>query len=71
MNVMAVKESGKRSGFVIYLYLKDSAFTAVKRDAKGIIERGVLSIEVIQNGYLFLSRIVYKKGEGWTSGTSF
>ena len=70
MNFMAVKESGKRSGFVIYLYLKDSAFTAVKRDAKGIIERGVLSREGIQNGYLFLSRIVHKKGEGWTSGTS-
>ena len=29
MNFMAVKESGKRSGFVIYSYLKDSAFTAV------------------------------------------
>ena len=70
MNFMAVKESGKRSGFVIYLYLKDGAFTAVKRDAKGIIERGVLSREGIQNGYLFLSRIVHKKGEGWTSGTS-
>ena len=51
MNFMAVKESGKRSGFVIYLYLKDSAFTAVKRDAKGIFERGVLSREGIQNGY--------------------
>ena len=70
MNFMAVKESGKRFGFVIYLYLKDSAFTAVKRDAKGIFERGVLSREGIQNGYLFLSRIVHKKGEGWTSGTS-
>ena len=70
MNFMAVKESRKRSGFVIYLYLKDSAFTAVKRDAKGIFERGVLSREGIQNGYLFLSRIVHKKGEGWTSGTS-
>ena len=70
MNFMAVKESGKRSRFVIYLYLKDSAFTAVKRDAKGIFERGVLSREGIQNGYLFLSRIVHKKGEGWTSGTS-
>ena len=56
---------------MIYLYLKDGAFTAVKRDAKGIIERGVLSIEGIQNGHLLLSRIVYKKGEGWISGTSF
>ena len=34
MHFMAVKKSRKRSGFVIYSYLKDSAFTAVKRDAK-------------------------------------
>ena len=31
---VAVKKSRKRSGFVLYSYLKDSAFTAVKRDAK-------------------------------------
>ena len=31
---MAVKESRKRSGFVIYSYSKDSAFIAVLRDAK-------------------------------------
>ena len=31
---MAVENSRKRSGFVLYSYLKDSAFTAVKRDAK-------------------------------------
>ena len=30
---MAVKKSRKRSGFVIYSCLKDSAFTAVKKDA--------------------------------------
>ena len=34
MHFMAVKKSRKRSGFVIYSYFKDSAFTAVKRDAK-------------------------------------
>ena len=34
MHLMAVKKSRKRSGFVIYSYLKDSAYTAVKRDAK-------------------------------------
>ena len=28
---MAMKKSRKRSGFVIYFYFKDSAFTAVKR----------------------------------------
>ena len=38
MNFMAVKESGKRSGFVIYLYLKDSAFTAVKGMQKGYLK---------------------------------
>jgi len=75
MNFMAVKESGKRSGFVIYSYLKDSAFTAVKRNAKGVFERGVLSIKGIRNCYLFLSEIVYKKGEGlpgpWGRASSY
>ena len=33
MHFMAVKKSRRRSGFLIYSYLKDSAFTgAVKRD---------------------------------------
>ena len=30
----AVKKLRKRSGFVIYLYFKDNAFTVVERDAK-------------------------------------
>ena len=30
----AVKQLRKRSGFVIYLYFKDNAFTVVERDAK-------------------------------------
>ena len=34
MHFMAVKGSRKRSGFVIYSHLKDSAFTKVKKDAK-------------------------------------
>jgi len=34
MHFMAVKKSRKRSGFVIYSYFKDSASTAVERDAK-------------------------------------
>ena len=34
MHFMALKNSRKRSGFVIYSHLKDSAFTAVNRDAK-------------------------------------
>ena len=31
MHFMAVKKSRKRSGFVIYSYLQDTAFTAVER----------------------------------------
>ena len=34
MHFMAVKKSRKRFGFVLYSCLKDSAFTAVKRDAE-------------------------------------
>ena len=34
MHFMAVKKKRKGSGFVIYSYFKDSAFTAVKRRAK-------------------------------------
>ena len=33
MDFMAGKKSRKRSGFVIYSYLKDSAFAAVERGA--------------------------------------
>ena len=33
MHFMAVKKSRRRSGFVIYSYLKDSAFAAVERGA--------------------------------------
>ena len=39
---MAVIKSKKRSGFVIYSYVKDSAFIAVKRGAKHW-ERGTIS----------------------------
>ena len=34
MHFIGVKKLRKSSGFLIYSYLKDSAFTAVKRDAK-------------------------------------
>ena len=34
MHLMAEKMLRKRSDFAIYSYLKDSEFTAVKRDAK-------------------------------------
>ena len=32
LHFMALKMSRKRSGFVIYSYIKDSAFTELKRD---------------------------------------
>ena len=44
MHLMTVNKSRKRSGFVTYLYFKDSAFTAVKRDAK-FYERGNFSVK--------------------------
>ena len=34
MHSVVVNKSRKRSGFVIYSYFKDNAFTAVKRKAK-------------------------------------
>ena len=33
MSLMGVKKARKRSGFVIYSNLGDSAFTAIKKDA--------------------------------------
>ena len=56
--LLAVKKSGKRSGFVIYSYFKCSAFTLVEREAKFLIsyKKGVsyhLSKEGIGKGYLF------------------
>ena len=44
MHLMTVNKSRKRSGFVTYLYFKDSGFTAVKRDAK-FYERGNFSVK--------------------------
>ena len=54
MYFMVVKKSRKRSGFVIFSCLKDSAFTAVKRDYH-------LSIEGIWKGYFFCQKF-YTKG---------
>ena len=34
MHLMGVKKSRRRSGFVIYLYFKDSTFAAVTRGGK-------------------------------------
>ena len=52
MYFIAVKELWKHSGFVICSYLKESAFTAVKRDAK-FWTRYV-------KGVPFLSKMMYK-----------
>ena len=50
MHFMGVEKLRKRSGFVICSYLKDSAFTAVKRNARyvkdvplKVYERGTFS----------------------------
>ena len=51
---MGVKKLRKSSGFVIYLYLKDTAFTAVKTDARyvkdvplKVYERGTFSCNIL------------------------
>ena len=67
MHFMAVKKSRKRCGFVIYSYFEDSAFTAVKRDAK-LQPRYVSSTNVAnrtyRKGVSFLSKMVYKRVKG-------
>ena len=55
----------KRSGFVFFSCLKDSAFTAVKRDAKvltGYVKGHLYSVEGKPNGEPFLSKMLYKRG---------
>ena len=66
-------KSEKRFLFVICSFLKDSAFTAVKRDAKFETRyvKGVhLSIEGIRKEYLFCKKMVYKRVRGRTSERS-
>ena len=59
------KKSRKPSGFGINSYLKDGAFTAVKR------KRHHFSMEGIQRGYLFQREIsCIQRLRGWTSGRS-
>ena len=50
MHSVVMKRLRKRSGFVIYSNYKDSAFSAVKRDANFYTR---LSIEGIRKGYTF------------------
>ena len=59
---MALKKNEKTFGFVIYSHFKDSAFTAVKRDAKFLIRS--------MKGVPFLSKMVYEWVRGWTTQRS-
>ena len=52
---MAVEKPRNLTSFMIYSYLKDGSFTAVKRDAEF-------------KGVLFLSKMVYLKGKGLDLG---
>ena len=62
------KKSKKRSIFVIDCYLKDSAFTAVKRDAK-FLTRYVKGVPFVNRRYTrvvpFSWKKVYKRVRGW------
>ena len=65
------EKSRKRSGFVIYSYLKDGTLTAVKRDVKfstKVCEWGIIVDRRFSEGVPSLSKTVYKRG--WTSGWS-
>ena len=67
MHIMAVKEPRKLSGFVIYSYLKESAFTAVKRDAM-LQTRSVKGVPFVNRRYTkgvpFLPKMVYSRVRG-------
>ena len=62
MHFIVVRQSGKRSGFVIY-HSKYIAFTKVKRDAPFV------SIRYMKGGP-FLSKMVSNRERSWTSGQS-
>ena len=51
---MAVKKSIKRSGFVLYSYLKFSTFTAVKNT------RYVKGVPFVSKGVPFIPQMVFK-----------
>ena len=61
MHFMTVKKSRKRSGFVIYLYLK-TTFTVVKRDAElytRYVKRVLIGNRKCTKGAPILSKMVY------------
>ena len=55
---MAVRKSRKRSGFEIYSYCKNSAFTAVERDAKFCEMDAIFQYEVYKSGTFSVSTMV-------------
>ena len=69
---IAAKNSRNCSGFVIFLILnKDIVFIAVKRDAI-FYTRYVKVVRFVRGRYTkgvpFLSKMVWKRIRGWTSG---
>ena len=70
---LSVKKLRKLSGFVVYLYFKDSEFTAVKKDGK-FCAKYVKGVQFANRGYMkgvpFLSKMVYNRVRGWTLGQS-
>ena len=60
MHFMAVKKSRKRSGFVTYSYLKDSAFTTIKRTQSSDLGIGIKRGTAVP----FFSKMVYKGERG-------
>ena len=68
---MGAKKSGEFPAFVIYSYFKDSAFTAVKRDAmlQTMFEKGISSSSTVFYPFYihFLSKKAYK-GKGLDLG---
>ena len=66
MHFMIVKKSRKRSGFVIYSFFKDSAFTAIKREENALTRyvKGVAFINKRHTkGLPFLSKTGLLKGK--------
>ena len=65
------RQSAPESLIVGYSYPKDSAFTAVKRDAK-FLSRFVKGVPFVNRKYTkglpFLSNMVHKRVRSWSSG---
>ena len=60
-------EDGKRSGFVVYSHFKNSAFQAIKRDAKfpaRYVKKVPFLTEKYTKGVPFLPKMVYKRVRG-------